>query len=100
MSVDFKNKLKDLRILIAKLQQRCLQAETHAEELDRQLGQEKVRVSELEAENKELLEKYKSLQASATLMNGSNADIDALRRQYLEMVNLIDGCIAKLEHRG
>ena len=100
MSVDFKNKLKDLRILIAKLQQHCLQAETHANELDRQLGQAKEKVSELEAENKELLEKYKSLQASATLMNGSNADIDALRRQYLEMVNLIDDCIAKLEQRS
>ncbi len=99
MSVDFKTKLGDLRNLIARLQQRCLEAEHQVEELSRQLDLERNKVSELEAEHRELNEKYKSLQASASLMTGSNADIDALRKQYLEMVNLIDGCIAKLEHR-
>ena len=100
MGVDFKNKLKDLRTLIAKLQQRCLEAERLADDLNRQLDREKAKVGELEADNRELLEKYKSLQAGATLVSGGNTDISALRKQYLEMVNLIDDCIAKLEHRS
>ena len=100
MSVDFKNKLKDLRTLIAKLQQRCLEAERQVDDLNRQLDRGKARVAELEADNRELLRKYKSLQAGASLMGGGNADIGALRKQYLEMVYLIDDCIAKLEHRS
>ena len=98
MSVDLRQPLADLRALIGLLKKRCLEAEARAEDLQRQLDEQKARMQQLEAEKAELETKYHNLQLGLTA-SGSNAEqIAQLKEQYLAMVSEIDACIDKLQH--
>jgi chromosome segregation ATPase len=98
MSVDFRKLTTDLRTLISRLKQRCLEAEARVADLQRQLDEQQERIKQLEAEKAELDRKYQNLQSGLAATGGNPAQVEQLKKQYLAMVSEIDACIETLQH--
>lgn len=98
MSIDFRKLTDDLRLLIEKLKQRCLEAEARASDLQRQLAQQQQRCRQLEKELAELDTKYQNLQSAKAAIGGNPEQTERLKSQYLAMVSEIDACIRTLQH--
>ena len=78
MSIDFRRLTSDLRMLIDRLKNRCLEAEAHVSDLQQQL---------------------QDLQAQGLAATGGNPEqVEQLKNLYLAMVSEIDACIETLQH--
>lgn len=77
------------------LKQRCVAAESRVSDLMSQKLQSQVRITELEMQNRELVSKYKNLQAG-TASGRSNEEMTELKNRYLALIREIDDCIEKL----
>lgn len=100
MSVDFRQLTVELRVLINRLKQRCLEAEARNDDMERKITSLQERVAQLEEENNTLRTKYSDLQTgiAAASQTGDASQTDHLKEQYLAMVSEIDACIAMLQH--
>lgn len=98
MSVNLSRQTDDLRMLIGRLKQRCLEAEGRISELQKMLDEQQARITSLEEEKATLEMKYRDLQTGIAATGSDLQGIELLKEQYLAMVSELDACIAMLQH--
>lgn len=98
MSVTLSRQTEDLRVLIGRLKQRCLEAENRVTELQRKVDEHQARIESLTEERNALEMKYNNLQTGLDAMDNDPERIDRLKEKYLAMVSELDACIAALQH--
>lgn len=98
MSANLSKQTDDLRKLIDRLKERCLEAERRASELQAQLAEKQARLSMAEEEKSALEMKYRNLQAGLAATGRDPQLVDQLKSQYLAMVSELDACISKLQN--
>ena len=98
MSIDFRRLTSDLRMLIDRLKNRCLEAEANVSDLQQQLQDLQAQYKQLEKEKAELDRKYENLRSGLAATGGNPEQVEQLKNLYLAMVSEIDACIETLQH--
>ena len=98
MSIDLRKLTSDLRMLIDRLKKRCIEAEAHITDLQRQLDEQQEKYKQLEKEKAELDRKYQFLRSGLAASGNDPEQVERLKKQYLAMVSEIDACIQTLQH--
>lgn len=98
MNIDFRQLVTDLNSLIARLKERCTEAEVRAENLQKIIDEQHSRIAQLEAEKAEIDMRYHNLQLGMAATENKDEQINQLKEKYLAMVSEIDACIATLQH--
>ena len=91
----FATSLDNLKRQIAMLKQRCIDDEAEISALREANGRQQERIAELEKNETEIAEKYRSLRAG-TVQGASAEEVENLRNRYLAMIREIDLCLDKL----
>lgn len=96
MSVNFRNIISQLRDMTEKLQQRCLEAEAHVQDLNYQLEQKNEEIKALKFRNSELVMRYENLKAGVA--SNSDVDLSGIKDQYKKMIREVDACLELLQN--